>query len=247
MPKYTPLGELYAHGGMNLLSESAEQALSAQRDRLSSTNSGRSILDELGIFPTMAVGLPSSPPPWAASIPVTDGNPLPRGMGRLPQNSTRRRRYAKAHNFSVMNKSPVTHTIVYTGMAVSSVPLRNDTSEEDENGPVHVCAVGWVDTTHCVANAGLLTSAATADTTYNNLRAILHAAQWVRNTFEPRDTPHSFCSSLNSARAYNICRRVGGASSSYPGILGTLVAIFLELHSYLNITASIAWVPPFGY
>ncbi|KAH9375789.1 hypothetical protein HPB48_011232 [Haemaphysalis longicornis] len=165
-------------------------------------------------------------------------------MGRLPRNSARRRRLAKAHNFSVMNKSPVTHTIVYTGMAVTSVPLRNDTSEEDENGPVHVCAVAWVDTTHCVANAGLLTSTATADTTYNNLLALLHAAQWVRNTFEPRDTPHKLLLFTDSARAYNICRRVSGASSSYPGILGTLVAIFLELHSYLNITASIAWANP---
>ncbi|KAH9370835.1 hypothetical protein HPB48_007906 [Haemaphysalis longicornis] len=188
LPKYTPVNELYAHGGMNLLSELAEQALSAQRDHLSSTNSRRSILDELGIFPAMAVGLPSSPPAWAASIPLTDGKQRPRGMGRLPQNSARRRRYATAHYFSVMNKSPVTHTIVYTGMAVSAVPLQNDTSEEDENGPVHVCAVAWVDTTYCVANAGRLTSTATADTTYNNLLALLHAAQWVRNTCEPRDT-----------------------------------------------------------
>ncbi|KAH9378792.1 hypothetical protein HPB48_018950 [Haemaphysalis longicornis] len=229
---------------MNLLSELAEQALAAQRDRLSSTNSERSILDELGIFTTMAAGLPSSPPPWTASIPLTDGKPLPRGMERLSRNSARRRRFAKAHNFSVMNKLPVTHTIVYTGMAVTSVPLRNNTSEEDENDPVHVCAVACVDTTHCVGNVGLFTSTATADTAYKDLLALLHAAQWMRNTFEPRDTPQKLLLFTYSAHPYNICRRVSGASSSYPGILGTLVAIFMELHSWLNKTASIAWVPP---
>ncbi|KAH9371304.1 hypothetical protein HPB48_018286 [Haemaphysalis longicornis] len=130
LPKYTPLSELYAHGGMNLLTELVEQALSAQRHRLSSTNSGLSILDKLEILPTMAVGIPSSLPPWAFSIPLTNGKPLPRGMGSLPRNSASRLRFAKAHNFSVVHKSPVTHTIVYTGIAVTSVPPRNDTGEE---------------------------------------------------------------------------------------------------------------------
>ncbi|KAH9384727.1 hypothetical protein HPB48_026738 [Haemaphysalis longicornis] len=69
LPKYTPLSNLYAHGGMNLLSELAVQALSAHRYRLRSTNSRLSILYELGILHTMAVGLPSSTPPWAVSIP----------------------------------------------------------------------------------------------------------------------------------------------------------------------------------
>ncbi|KAH9380832.1 hypothetical protein HPB48_022575 [Haemaphysalis longicornis] len=96
----------------------------------------------------------------------------------------------KAHNFSVVHKSPVTHTIVYTGIAVTSVPSRNDTGEEDDSGLAHVCVVAWIDTTHCVANVGLLTSTASADTTYLALLALLYAAQWARNTFEPRDVPH---------------------------------------------------------
>ncbi|KAH9371133.1 hypothetical protein HPB48_022703 [Haemaphysalis longicornis] len=191
----------------------------------------------------MAVGLPSSPLPWTVSIALTDSKPLPRGMGPLPLNSARRRRFAKVHNFSVMNKSLVTHTIVYTGMAVTSVSPRNDIAEEDESGLVHVCVVAWVDTNHCVANAGLLTSTARADITYLDLLALLHAAQWVRNTFIPRGAPHKLLLFTDLARAY-ICRRVSGASSSYPGILGTLVALFVDWHSYLNITASIAWVPP---
>ncbi|KAH9365481.1 hypothetical protein HPB48_000504 [Haemaphysalis longicornis] len=246
LPKYSPLSKLYAHGGMNFLSELAEQALSAQRDRLSSTNSGLFNLYEIGILPTTAVGLPCSPPPLAVSIPLMDGKPVPRGMGRIPRNSARRRRFAKAHNYSVMNKSPVTHTIVYTGMAVTTVPPRNDNSEEDEGGLVHVCAVAWVDTTHCVANADLLTSTGSADTTHIDLLAPLHATQWVRNTFKPGDIPQKILFFTDSARAY-ICRRVSGASSSYPGISGVLVALFLDLHSYLNITASIPWYPPFGY
>ncbi|KAH9376134.1 hypothetical protein HPB48_000717 [Haemaphysalis longicornis] len=228
---------------MNMLTELAEQARPAQRNRLSSTNSGLSILDELELLPTMAVGLPFSPPPWALSIPLTDGKPLPRGMGSPLQNSASRLRFAKVHNFSVVHISPVTHTIVYTGIAVTSVPPQNDSGEEHESGLMHVCAVAWVDTTHSVANAGLLTSTASADTTYLALLALLHAAQWARNTLEPRDVPHKLLLFTNLARAYNICTRESGASSSYPGILADLVALFLELHSNLNIAASIDWVP----
>ncbi|KAH9364977.1 hypothetical protein HPB48_015299 [Haemaphysalis longicornis] len=95
----------------------------------------------------------------------------------------------------------------------------------------------------CVANAGLLTSTASANTTYLVLLALLHAAKWARNTFEPRDVPHKLLLFTDSARAYNICTRVSEASSSYPGILADLIALFLELHSNLNIAASIAWVP----
>ncbi|KAG0413442.1 hypothetical protein HPB47_009405 [Ixodes persulcatus] len=46
---------LYAHGGMNLLSELAEQALLAQRDRLSSSTAGLSILEELRVSPSLDV------------------------------------------------------------------------------------------------------------------------------------------------------------------------------------------------
>ncbi|KAH9378728.1 hypothetical protein HPB48_009837 [Haemaphysalis longicornis] len=133
-------------------------------------------------------------------------------MGLLPRSSARRRRFAKADNLSVTNKSHVTHTIVYTGMAVTSVRKQNDTGEEDENGPVLVCAVASVDTTHCVANAVLLTSTATIDTTYNNLLALHHAAQLVRNTFVPKDIPHKLLLFTDSPRAYN-CSPVSGASS----------------------------------
>ncbi|KAG0429790.1 hypothetical protein HPB47_023312 [Ixodes persulcatus] len=68
LPKHTPLRELYTHGGMNLLSELAEQALLAQRDRLSSSTAGLSILEELRVSPSLDVRPPDahSPPPWAA-------------------------------------------------------------------------------------------------------------------------------------------------------------------------------------
>ncbi|KAM7281426.1 hypothetical protein ISCGN_005974 [Ixodes scapularis] len=72
LPKYTPLRELYAHGGMNLLSELAEQALLAQRDRLSSLTAGLSILEELGVPPSLDVRPADahSPPPWAAPLNI---------------------------------------------------------------------------------------------------------------------------------------------------------------------------------
>ncbi|KAH9361895.1 hypothetical protein HPB48_003696 [Haemaphysalis longicornis] len=74
--------------------------------------------------------------------------------GPIPSKFSKAATLGMAHNCSVMNKSSITHTTVYTDIAETLLPPRNDTGEEDERVPVHVCVVPWVDTAHCVANAG---------------------------------------------------------------------------------------------
>ncbi|XP_040073077.1 uncharacterized protein LOC115313175 [Ixodes scapularis] len=245
LPKYTPLRELYAHGGMNLLSELAEQALLAQRDRLSSSTAGLSILEELGVPPSLDVRPADahSPPPWAAPVTLTDGKPLPRNMGPGTSNSERRKRFAKAHTRSVAHKSPPTHTIIYTDMAETLLSTTGDDGEGEDRTPKHVQAVAWVDTTHGIPNAAALSTTEDVDTTQAELMALLRASQWVLQTFAPTDIPHRLLLFTDSTRAYETCRRASGSPSMYTGIVGELLAAFLELRNKLNIQATISWVP----
>ncbi|KAG0424581.1 hypothetical protein HPB47_028207 [Ixodes persulcatus] len=231
LPKHTPLRELYAHGGMNLLSELAEQALLAQRDRLSSSTAGLSILEELRVSPSLGVRPADahSPPPWAAPVTLTDGKPLPRNMGPGPSNSERRKRFAKAHTRSVAHKSPPTHTIIYTDMAETLLSTAGDDGEGEDRTPKHVQAVAWVDTTHGIPNAAALSTTEDVDTTQVDLMALLRASQWVLQNFAPTDIPHRLLLFTDSTRAYETCRRASGSPSTYTGIVGELLSAFLEL------------------
>ncbi|KAG0416582.1 hypothetical protein HPB47_006300 [Ixodes persulcatus] len=216
LPKHTPLRELYAHGGMNLLSELAEQALLAQRDRLSSSTAALSILEELRVSPSLDVRPADahSPPLWAAPVTLTERKPLPRNMGPGPSSS------------GFTHKSPPTHTIIYTDMAELAVDCQRRRRRRRQNSQARP--------------GGRVKE---VDATQAELMPLLRASQWVLQTFAPTGIPHRLLLFTDSTGVYETCRRASGSPSTYTGIVGELLAAFLELQNKLNVQATISWVP----